>query len=41
MSATLPLAGRGRRLAATLIDVVLVPVVAILLMLVTGVRGIL
>lgn len=37
MSATLPLAGRGRRFAATLIDVVLVPVVAILLMLVTGV----
>jgi uncharacterized RDD family membrane protein YckC len=35
MNATL--AGRGRRLAATLIDVVLVPVVAILLMLVTGV----
>jgi uncharacterized RDD family membrane protein YckC len=33
----LPLAGRGRRLVATLIDVVLVPVVAILLMLVTGV----
>jgi len=33
----LPLAGRGRRFAATLIDVVLVPVVAILLMLVTGV----
>jgi len=37
MSATLPLAGRGRRLVATLIDVVLVPVVAILLMLVSGV----
>jgi uncharacterized RDD family membrane protein YckC len=37
MSATLPLAGRGRRFVATLIDVVLVPVVAILLMLVTGV----
>lgn len=37
MSAMLPLAGRGRRLVATLIDVVLVPVVAILLMLVTGV----
>jgi uncharacterized RDD family membrane protein YckC len=32
-----PLAGRGRRLAATLIDMVLVPVLAILLMLVTGV----
>jgi uncharacterized RDD family membrane protein YckC len=37
MSATLPLAGRGRRFAATLIDVLLVPAVAILLMLVTGV----
>ena len=37
MSAMLPLAGRGRRFAATLIDVVLVPVVAVLLMLVTGV----
>lgn len=37
MSAILPLAGRGRRFAATLLDVVLVPVVAILLMLVTGV----
>jgi uncharacterized RDD family membrane protein YckC len=37
MSATFPLAGRGRRLAATLIDVTLVPIVAILLMLVTGV----
>jgi uncharacterized RDD family membrane protein YckC len=37
MSAMLPLAGRGRRFAATLIDVVLVPLVAILLMLVTGV----
>jgi uncharacterized RDD family membrane protein YckC len=37
MSAALPLAGRGRRFVATLIDVVLVPVVAILLMLVTGV----
>jgi uncharacterized RDD family membrane protein YckC len=37
MSAVLPLAGRGRRFVATLIDVVLVPVVAILLMLVTGV----
>jgi uncharacterized RDD family membrane protein YckC len=37
MSATLPLAGRGRRFTATLIDVVLVPAVAILLMLVTGV----
>jgi uncharacterized RDD family membrane protein YckC len=37
MSATLPLAGRGRRFVATLIDVVLVPVVAVLLMLVTGV----
>ena len=34
---TLTLAGRGRRLAATLIDMVLVPAVAILLMLVTGV----
>jgi len=31
------LAGRGRRLAATLIDMVLVPALAILLMLVTGV----
>ncbi len=37
MSVMLPLAGRGRRLVATLIDVVLVPVVSILLMLVTGV----
>src|SRR3569832_1941593 len=37
MSGALPLAGRGRRLAATCIDMVLVPVVAILLMLVTGV----
>ena len=37
MSATLALAGRGRRFVATLIDVVLVPVVAVLLMLVTGV----
>lgn len=37
MSVDLPLAGRGRRFAATLIDAVLVPVVAILLMLVTGV----
>lgn len=37
MSATLQLAGRGRRFVATLIDVVLVPVVAIVLMLVTGV----
>jgi uncharacterized RDD family membrane protein YckC len=37
MSAAVPLAGRGRRFVATLIDVVLVPVVAILLMLVTGV----
>ena len=37
MNAALPLAGRGQRFAATLIDVVLVPVVAILLMLVTGV----
>lgn len=33
----LPLAGRGRRFAATLIDVLLVPVFAIFLMLVTGV----
>jgi uncharacterized RDD family membrane protein YckC len=33
----LPLAGRGRRLAASLIDFVLVPAFAILLMLVTGV----
>ncbi|MGN6514688.1 MAG: RDD family protein [Rhizomicrobium sp.] len=32
-----PLAGRGRRLAATAIDMVLVPALAILLMLVTGV----
>src|SRR6185436_5626208 len=37
MSAMLPLAGRGRRLVATLIDAVLVPLVAIMLMLVTGV----
>jgi uncharacterized RDD family membrane protein YckC len=37
MSTLLPLAGRGRRLLATLIDAVLVPAVAILLMLVTGV----
>ena len=37
MSAELPLAGRGRRFAATLIDLVLVPLLAILLMLVTGV----
>jgi uncharacterized RDD family membrane protein YckC len=37
MSMQLPLAGRGRRLAATLIDMVLVPALAILLMLVTGV----
>lgn len=37
MSATPPLAGRGRRLAATAIDMVLVPALAILLMLVTGV----
>jgi uncharacterized RDD family membrane protein YckC len=37
MNAPLPLAGRGRRFTATLIDAVLVPVVAILLMLVTGV----
>jgi uncharacterized RDD family membrane protein YckC len=37
MSADLPLAGRGRRFAATLIDVLLVPLLAILLMLVTGV----
>jgi uncharacterized RDD family membrane protein YckC len=33
----LPLAGRGRRFLATLLDVILVPVLAILLMLVTGV----
>ena len=33
----LELAGRGRRLAATLIDVVAVPALAIVLMLVTGV----
>ena len=37
MNVDLQLAGRGRRFAATLIDIVLVPVVAILLMLVTGV----
>lgn len=37
MSNALPLAGRWRRLAATLIDMVLVPTAAILLMLVTGV----
>ena len=37
MTDELALAGRGRRLAATLIDLVLVPVLAILLMLVTGV----
>lgn len=37
MSADLVLAGRGRRLVATLIDLVLVPAFAILLMLVTGV----
>lgn len=37
MNMELPLAGRGRRLAATLIDMVLVPALAILLMLVTGV----
>src|SRR5882724_8056419 len=37
MNAMLPLAGRGRRFVATLIDVVLVPAIAILLMLVTGV----
>jgi uncharacterized RDD family membrane protein YckC len=37
MSAELQLAGRGRRFAATLIDVILVPAAAILLMLVTGV----
>lgn len=37
MSAISPPAGRGSRFVATLIDVVLVPVVAILLMLVTGV----
>ncbi len=36
-AAMLPLAGRGRRLAATLIDMVLVPAFAIVLMLVTGV----
>jgi uncharacterized RDD family membrane protein YckC len=33
----LPLAGRGRRFAATLIDMLLVPALAILLMMVTGV----
>ncbi len=37
MNAVLPLAGRGRRFVATLIDMVLVPALAILLMLVTGV----
>jgi uncharacterized RDD family membrane protein YckC len=37
MSDALALAGRGRRLLATLIDMVLVPVLAILLMLVSGV----
>jgi uncharacterized RDD family membrane protein YckC len=37
MSAELVLAGRGRRLAASLIDVLLVPILAIFLMLVTGV----
>lgn len=37
MTDDLALAGRGRRFAATLIDALLVPVVAILLMLVTGV----
>ena len=37
MSVELSLAGRGRRFTATLIDVVLVPVAAILLMLATGV----
>ena len=37
MTADLPLAGRGRRFVATLIDLVLVPALAILLMLVTGV----
>lgn len=37
MSPELPLAGRGRRLLATLIDLLLVPAVAILLMLVSGV----
>ncbi|HEY2886697.1 MAG TPA: RDD family protein [Rhizomicrobium sp.] len=37
MSAELVLAGRGRRLVATLIDVLLVPALAIFLMLVTGV----
>jgi uncharacterized RDD family membrane protein YckC len=37
MNAERALAGRGRRLVATLLDMVLVPLVAILLMLVTGV----
>jgi uncharacterized RDD family membrane protein YckC len=37
LSAELVLAGRGRRLVATLIDVLLVPALAIFLMLVTGV----
>jgi len=37
MSADLVLAGRGRRLVATLIDALLVPALAIFIMLVTGV----
>jgi uncharacterized RDD family membrane protein YckC len=37
MSTAFVLAGRGRRFVSTLIDAVLVPMVAILLMLVTGV----
>ena len=37
MTVELELAGRGRRIAATLIDIVLVPVVAIFIMLVTRV----
>ncbi|HEY4941465.1 MAG TPA: RDD family protein [Rhizomicrobium sp.] len=37
MTTELALAGRGRRLAATAIDLVLVPALAIVLMLVTGV----
>ncbi len=37
MNPTLLLAGRGRRFLATLIDAILVPLLAILIMLVTGV----
>jgi len=37
MTAELVLAGRGRRLVASLIDVLLVPALAIIIMLVTGV----